>query len=80
MTYTLKIDWIAGNCPVQAEGTINGVEFYFRARGDRWTFIIMDESDNFSYGEEYKDAGWMTDEVAHRLIEDAARFYVNRKT
>ena len=80
MTYTLKIEWIAGNCPVQAEGTINGVEFYFRARGDRWTFTIMDESDNFSYGEEYHNSGWMSEDDAKRLIEDAARFYVNRNT
>jgi len=79
MTLPLKIDWIAGNCPVQAEGTINGVDFYFRARGDRWTFIIMDDSD-YSYGEEYHNSGWMSEDEAKRLIEDAAELYVNRKT
>ena len=30
----------SGSCPVQAEGTINGREFYFRARADRWTLHI----------------------------------------
>ena len=28
---TLAIDWIGGNCPVQAEGTIDGKRFYFRS-------------------------------------------------
>lgn len=27
-------------CPVQAEGTIDGFRFYFRARGSRWSLSI----------------------------------------
>lgn len=29
-----------GKCPVQAEGTINGREFYFRSRGSGWALHI----------------------------------------
>ena len=33
---------IYGSGPVQAEGTINGFPFYFRARHDTWTFAISE--------------------------------------
>ena len=36
----LKIDMLGGNCPVQAEGTIDGRPFYFRARGQSWSMGI----------------------------------------
>ena len=36
---------IYGAAPVQAEGTINGYLFYFRARWDTWTFSISENSD-----------------------------------
>ncbi len=29
-----------GMCPVQAEGTVNGLRFYFRARGTTWSLSI----------------------------------------
>lgn len=29
-----------GNCPVQAEGKINGLPFYFRSRGGHWSLSI----------------------------------------
>ena len=35
---------IYGTSPVQAEGTINGHLFYFRARHDEWTFSISESS------------------------------------
>jgi hypothetical protein len=31
---------ISGCCPVQAEGTINGLPFYFRSRGEHWSLYI----------------------------------------
>ncbi len=31
---------IYGRCPVQAEGTYRGREFYFRARGTHWHFEL----------------------------------------
>lgn len=30
--------------PVQAEGTLDGHPFYFRARGDQWTFSLAEEA------------------------------------
>lgn len=41
----LKIDWLSGTCPVQAEGTIDGLPFYFRARHDAWTFSVASTVD-----------------------------------
>ena len=38
---------IYGSAPVQADGTINGFPFYFRARWDEWTFAIS-ENPNIS--------------------------------
>jgi len=35
----LRIDHIAGVCPVQADGTVNGRPFYFRARHGSWSFV-----------------------------------------
>jgi hypothetical protein len=29
--------------PVQGEGTLDGHRFYFRARGDQWTFSLAEE-------------------------------------
>ena len=29
--------------PVQAEGTLDGHPFYFRARGDHWAFSVAEE-------------------------------------
>ena len=36
----ITIDAIGGNCPVQADGKIDGKPFYFRARGGRWSISI----------------------------------------
>jgi len=30
--------------PVQAEGTVDGHPFYFRARGDQWAFSVAEET------------------------------------
>lgn len=78
-----EIIWLAGNCPVQAEGTINGQMFYFRARGAHWSLGIGSEpvgSPTWFYHEPYGDnpfaAGWMDDEEARAFIVKAARLYV----
>lgn len=34
----------SGKCPVQAEGTINGREFYFRSRGEHWSLAVAGNS------------------------------------
>ena len=78
----IKIDQIGGNCPVQAEGTIAGEPFYFRARGEHWSIGIggdvVGEPDWF-YQEEYPGekfaAGWMTEAEAFAFISQAAERY-----
>lgn len=40
MSVQVVIDQIDENCPVQVEGTINGVPFYFRARGKHWALHV----------------------------------------
>jgi hypothetical protein len=50
-----------GLCPVQAEGTINGLPFYFRSRGASWSLSIaatpdgdpLDDEDVYFHGEIY---------------------------
>lgn len=83
---TLVIDTISGFCPVQAEGTIAGKPFYFRARGERWTMSIGEDPVGIhdtegpgwycecSYGA-WPDAGWMPEGEARRLIEWCAEEY-----
>lgn len=86
----VAIDWIGGNCPVQAEGTINGAPFYFRARGDSWSieigggYVLEDASKGIpasgfylkrDYGDGPYDAGWMPVEEACGFIAEAAAEY-----
>lgn len=71
-----------GQAPVQADGLIDGKEFYFRARGSRWALNIggsdvVSEPD-WRYFEEYGtgfDAGFMTQDEAYAFIEAAAVKY-----
>lgn len=35
----LQVFW-GGNCPVQAEGRVDGLPCYFRARGESWQFCV----------------------------------------
>lgn len=77
----IVIDWIGGNCPVQAEGTINGTSFYFRARGESWSLEVGHGPDDMPAWEhaewfgEWPDAGWMTVEQAQDFIRSAAARY-----
>ena len=72
-----------GLCPVQAEGTINGKPFYFRARGSSWRLNIGGEDlilkPEWSYEEDYGDgpfdAGYMSEEEARTFIQKAAEMY-----
>lgn len=74
------IDHLGGNCPVQAEGTVDGVSLYFRARGNRWEIWIGDQKhlfalhpDIWSYRQPYRtwpDAGWMPEIVARMYIAE----------
>jgi hypothetical protein len=83
-TIDIDIDTIGGNCPVQAEGTINGKPFYFRARGTHWSLrvggadVVGDPAWEYEepYGEGPYDAGWMSEQEARQFIDRAAALYV----
>jgi hypothetical protein len=36
---------VSGMCPVQGEGTVDGVRWYFRARGSHWEMYIAAKPD-----------------------------------
>ena len=91
-TPEIEISWIGGNCPVQAEGTINGKEFYFRARGDSWSLRIGGSdvvgNPDWYYEEDYIPpdggdptfaAGWMTETEARAFLVRAAQRYANEQ-
>lgn len=55
-TVAIEIDWLGGNCPVQAVGKIDGEPFYFRARGEFWSLSIgSEEEDNGKTGVHGRD-------------------------
>lgn len=83
----IEIHEIGGNCPVQAEGMIDGVPFYFRARGKRWSLEIGPNASiiesEWSHSEKYSDkeyaAGWMSVDEAKALIAKGAEIYRTEK-
>jgi hypothetical protein len=86
----LVIDALYGNCPVQAEGTVGGKPFYFRARGEHWSFRVAEPGEDpvgEAYWERYRDyhvgeqfaAGWMETEEALAFIESAAADFLAGK-
>ena len=74
-----------GYCPVQIEGTThNGLPYYFRARGNGWTFAIATAPDgNAVLGPVFMSghidsmfaASWMPHELAKALTDWALRCY-----
>ncbi len=80
----LVINWLGGNCPVQAEGTVCGKPFYFRARGEHWRIGIGGKpicEPEWEREEEWGDgpfaAGWMPEDEARRIIDRCASEYIN---
>lgn len=76
------IDWLGGNCPVQAEGTVDGKPFYFRARGEHWSLGIGGEpvcAPEWEHEEEVDGgmyaAGWMSELEAKHCIARAVTLY-----
>ena len=71
------IEWLGGNCPVQAEGTFDGEAFYFRARGGS---VTCDVGEWAWGGPEYEwpDAGWVSEELARAYINAAYVGWKNR--
>ena len=81
----IKIEWLGGNCPVQAEGTIDGKPFYFRARGKHWSLGIGADpvgcpewSIRRRYSWRQYMAGWMPRYTALACIAKAVRLYAKR--
>lgn len=79
----LVITMIGGQCPMQAEGTINGKPFYFRARGEHWSFSVGDgdihgDTDwylSVRWSRDQFGAGWMTEAQARAIIAQCAIAY-----
>jgi hypothetical protein len=40
----LQFEFTSSPAPVQAEGTVAGRSFYFRARGDTWEFTVAERA------------------------------------
>jgi hypothetical protein len=74
----IQVNMLGGNCPVQAEGAIDGVRFFFRARGEHWS-IDVGGDDGFRHREKWGDgpfeAGWMPEDEARRMIEKGAALF-----
>lgn len=78
----LHIEQIAGLCPVEGEGTIDNVPFYFRADGSKWRIGIgadpmmaTEWSAMGFWGASPVDAGYMPADIAQAIIEKAAELY-----
>ena len=83
---TITIDTMGGNCPVQAEGWIDNVPFYFRSRGGHWSMSVggvdVIAEPDWYHQEEYgvwPDAGWITELEAFEFIRKAARLYKEQR-
>jgi hypothetical protein len=86
----INIEEEGGQCPVQIEGTIDGLPFYFRARGSQWSLSIAanEKSSPFDdtawqyqepYGESPFDAGWMELEEARAFLHKAANIWAENR-
>jgi hypothetical protein len=87
MTLNVNIEELGGYCPVQGHGTVDGKEFYFRARGNSWTMGIggdvvgnPDWSIRQPYGTGDFDAGYMDMDEARAFIHQAAGQYLAEQT
>jgi len=82
---------VGGNCPVQAEGLVDGMPAYFRARHSSWRLSIAGTPDGdpvlisnndgtaWTHGEQWPggehDAGWMNFGQASACIAKAVALY-----
>ena len=55
-TLPLQYEFTSDPAPVQAEGTIAGRTFYFRARGQKWEFTVAETPDDDPAGLTEADA------------------------
>lgn len=80
----VTIRYIGGNCPVQAEGTVDGKQFYFRARGDSLQMSVHDTDplcdDAWFFEQGYRqwpEAGWIAEDLARLWIAFALAEWKN---
>ena len=78
----LSIHGIYGFCPVQADGTVDGTPFYFRARGRSWRIGIggdvvsnPDWGHAGQYGDGPFDAGCMDHAEAETFIRESVSMF-----
>lgn len=81
----VTVDTFGGACPVQGEGSIDGLFWYFRARGEHWQFHVAKDrghlfkNDIFYCDIEWPDetfaAGWMHPDDAARCLALAVALY-----
>lgn len=72
-----------GGCPVQGQGTIDGLECYYRSRGEGWYVeITMPDGLIWEYGEccyVWPDGGWLHWSESERNIRKAAAEFRERE-
>ena len=87
----LHAEFFGGWAPVQAWGDVAGWPFYFRSRGQRWTFAVatqdgIDATDVYSndrgffreesYGEGEFDASYMPPVEARKIIRRCCKEFL----
>ncbi len=85
----LHIEHIGGFCPVQAEGTVNGIPFYFRSRGEHWAMAVGEDPLGILLGEmgwfrrerygDFPSAGYMPLEEAEVIIRRCAEEFIKEE-
>ena len=85
----IVIKSFGGQCPIQAEGTINGKHFYLRGRGETMYFYVFEEEMfNWKGGYRYSSvthpgtaygAGWAKDEEVEAFFQEAIADYCREK-
>jgi hypothetical protein len=86
----LVFDYLGGWCPCQGEGNVDGKQWYFRARGNRWILIIApnglrdpldyfldDDKNLFWYRETFYDPAG-TGFSAGYMEQDEAEFLIRQ--
>jgi len=77
----IEITQVAGNCPVEGKGTVDGVPFHFLARGCLWSFVVgadpvaAEWSTSGFWGGSPYDASYMPVSIAQAIVEKAAELY-----
>lgn len=83
----LGLEYVVGGCcPVQANGTIRGRQFYFHARHSNWTFEVANDLGElpsdvggnavFFLESRHNDAGYMSSAEASRIVEACSRLFL----